>query len=197
MYGCVCVCVCVCVCWGRGNRGVGSNDCLIFCSYCEPFNHVISHHLCNIPVLVAQLCPVLCDPVDCSQPGSSVLGILQARILEWVAMPSSRRSSWPRDQTQVSHIAGRFLTIWATREAQNIPLRSRLLSRLLNEKIHMRKITWLGPRPFSIPGLSDSKIQMSSGPAVTTEFVYWEPWQGRGFSGTSHTPSHLIFRTIL
>ena len=45
--------------------------------------------------------------------------ILQARILEWVAMPSSRGSSWPRDQTQVSRIAGRFLTIWATREAHH------------------------------------------------------------------------------
>ena len=48
------------------------------------------------------------------------IGILQARILEWVAMPSSRRSSQPRDQTQVSHIAGRFFTIWATREAHII-----------------------------------------------------------------------------
>ena len=43
--------------------------------------------------------------------------ILQARILEWVAMPSSRGSSQPRDQTQVSHIAGGFFTVWATREA--------------------------------------------------------------------------------
>ena len=53
-------------------------------------------------------------PIDCS---SSVHGILQERILEWVAMPSSRGSSQPRDRTQVSHIAGRFSTIWATREA--------------------------------------------------------------------------------
>ena len=44
----------------------------------------------------------LCDPVDCSLPGSSVHGILQARMLEWVAMPSSRGSSWPRDQTHIS-----------------------------------------------------------------------------------------------
>ena len=54
-----------------------------------------------------------------SPPGSSVHGILQARILEWVAMPSSRRSSQPRDWTWFSCIAGRFLTIWATREAQS------------------------------------------------------------------------------
>ena len=59
--------------------------------------------------LVTQLCPSLCDPMDCSPPGSSVHGILQARILEWVAMPSSRGSSQHRDRTQISCIAGRFL----------------------------------------------------------------------------------------
>ena len=61
--------------------------------------------------LVIQSCPTLCDPVDCSPPGSSVHGTLQARIQEWVAMPSYRGSSQPRDQTQVSFIAGRFFTI--------------------------------------------------------------------------------------
>jgi len=60
-------------------------------------------------VLVAQLCLTLCDPVDCSPPGSSVPGILQARILEWVAIPFSRGSSRPRDQTMSSALAGRFL----------------------------------------------------------------------------------------
>ena len=66
--------------------------------------------------LVTQPCLSLCDPMDCSPPGSSVQGIFQARILEWVAIPSSRGSSQTRDGTQVSHIAGRFFTIWATRE---------------------------------------------------------------------------------
>ena len=69
--------------------------------------------------LVAQLCLTLCNPRDYSPPGSSVHGILQARILEWVAMPSSRGSSQHRDQTQVSHTAGGFFPIWATREAQD------------------------------------------------------------------------------
>ena len=55
--------------------------------------------------------------VDCQAPLS--MGILQARILEWVAMPSSREPSQYRDQTQVSHIAGRFLTVWATRKPKN------------------------------------------------------------------------------
>ena len=70
-----------------------------------------------VSVLVAQLCPTLCYPMDCSPPASSVHVILQAKIQEWVAIPFSRGSSWPRDQTQVSRIAGRFFTIWATREA--------------------------------------------------------------------------------
>ena len=49
-------------------------------------------------LVVARLCPTLCDPMDCSPPGSSVHRILQARILEWVAMPSPRGSSQPRDE---------------------------------------------------------------------------------------------------
>ena len=54
----------------------------------------------------------LCNPMDCSQSGSSIhVDILWARILEWVAMPSSRGSSQPRDRTQVSHIAGGFFTV--------------------------------------------------------------------------------------
>ena len=70
----------------------------------------------QVLVLVAQLCPTLCDSVDCSPPGSSVHGILQARMLEWVAIPFSRGSSWLRDRTLVSCIAGRFFIAWATRE---------------------------------------------------------------------------------
>ena len=66
-------------------------------------------------VLFAQLCPSLCEPMDCRLLGSSAHGILQARILEWVAIPFSRGSSQPRDQTQVSCIEGRFFTVWATR----------------------------------------------------------------------------------
>ena len=58
-----------------------------------------------------------CDPMDCSMPGSSVRGILQARILEWVALSFFRGSSWPRNQTWVSCIAGRWFTSWAMREA--------------------------------------------------------------------------------
>ena len=67
---------------------------------------------------VPQSCPTLCDPMDCSLPGFSVHGILQARGLKWVTISFSRGSSWPRDRTQVFHIGGRRFNLWATREAR-------------------------------------------------------------------------------
>jgi len=67
---------------------------------------------------VAQLCPTLCDPIDCSLPVSSVHGIFQAIVLEWVAISFSRGSSQSRAQTQVSRIVDRRFTVWATREVQ-------------------------------------------------------------------------------
>ena len=65
----------------------------------------------------AQSCPTLCDPMDYSLPGSSVHGIFQAGVLEWVAIPFPRGSSQPRDRTWVSRIVGRRFTVWATGEA--------------------------------------------------------------------------------
>ena len=69
---------------------------------------------------VTQLCLTLCDPMDCSLPGSSIHGIFQARVLEWVAISFPRGSSRPRDQTQVSCVVGRCFTIWATREVPRV-----------------------------------------------------------------------------
>ena len=66
---------------------------------------------------VAQSCPTVCNPMDHSLPSSSVYGILQARIREWVAVPFSRGSSQPRDWSQISCIANGFFTLWDTREA--------------------------------------------------------------------------------
>ena len=66
---------------------------------------------------VAQSCLTLCNPVDCNLLGFSVHGILQARMLEWVAISLSRGSSRPRDRAQVSRIGGRCFNLWATREA--------------------------------------------------------------------------------
>ena len=67
--------------------------------------------------VVAKSCPTLATPWTGNLPGSSVRGILQARILEWVAISFSRGSSQPRNRTWVSCITGRFFTVWATREA--------------------------------------------------------------------------------
>ena len=73
----------------------------------------------GVKLKAAQSCLTLCDPMD-----YTVHGILQARILEWVAVPFSRGSSWPRNWTGVSCIAGRFFINWAIREAleKEIPL---------------------------------------------------------------------------
>ena len=68
---------------------------------------------------VTQSCLTLCDPTECSLPGSSIHGIFKARVLEWVAISFFKGSSWPRDRTQVSHIVGRCFTVWATRKVSN------------------------------------------------------------------------------
>ena len=106
-------------------------------------------------MLVAQSCLTLFDPMDCSLLGSSVHGILQARILEWVAIPFSRGSSRSRYRTQVSCIAGRFFTIWATREAHvgtppnslncvlNRALQSHLVQAFISKKL-------IQPKPRSL-----------------------------------------------
>ena len=75
------------------------------------FHHIIYPTAGQVKVLVTQSCLIVCDPMDCSLPDSSVHGILQARILERIAILFSRGSSQPRDRTQVSCIAGRFFTI--------------------------------------------------------------------------------------
>ena len=104
----------------RKNTGVGSHSLLqgIFQTqglnpsllHCRQILYHLRHQESDSEV--TQSCPTLCDPMDCSPPGSSVHGILQARILEWVAISFSRGSSQPRNRTQVSSIAGRFLTNW-------------------------------------------------------------------------------------
>ena len=78
--------------------------------FADLFSHSFHEHIC---CLVAELCLTLCDPLDCSPPGSSGHGILQAGILEWFTIPFSRGSSQPKDLTHISYIsctAGRFFT---------------------------------------------------------------------------------------
>ena len=84
---------------------------LLFQIQLVKYPDLILYLLCCELCLVDQSCPTLCNTTDCSLPGSCVRGILQARILEKVAMPSSERLSQLRDQTQVSLTAGGFFTV--------------------------------------------------------------------------------------
>ena len=102
-----------------------------------------SHSVC---VLATQSCPAPCDPMACSPPGSSVFGILQARILEWVGIPFSRGPSWHRDRTWVSRIAGRFLySAWLKQKSVDvvqtnfITKQSRELVQKINEDMKWNK----------------------------------------------------------
>ena len=107
---------------GQGKNGIAhmfymvKGNHLVFESKATKWVTKESGELRGSVTLAVQLCPTLCDPVDCSPPGSSVHGILWTRTLEWVAVPFSRGSSRCKDWTRVSHIAGRFFTTWATRE---------------------------------------------------------------------------------
>ena len=86
----------------------------------EVWPHCLCFTVQKVKVFVAQSCPTLWDPMNRSLLGSSVHGILQARILKWVAIPFFRGSSWPRDWTWVSCITGRLFTTWPTREALSV-----------------------------------------------------------------------------
>ena len=88
-----------CVSW------IGKRSLHHYCLYCR---------LSESESEVSQSCPTLCNPMDCGLPGSSVHGISQARVLEWIAISFSRGSSWPRGRTRVSRIIDRCFTIWAT-----------------------------------------------------------------------------------
>ena len=122
------------------------------------------------PVKVTQSSPTLCDLMDCSLPGSSVHEILQARIMEWLAVPFPRRSSQPRDRTQVSHIAGRFFTIWPTREAPKCDL-----------VVAIKRQEYWNGLPFpSLGDLPDPDIKLVSlmSPALAGGFFHnWAIWE--------------------
>ena len=102
----------------------------------------------GIPHWKSQSCLALCDPMDCSPPGSSIHGIFWARVLEWVAISFSRGSSRPRGWTKVSFIAGRHFTIWATRESLVGFLHWRQILYQLSHKRHPRILEWVA-YPFS------------------------------------------------
>ena len=112
--------------------------------YLRKFWYLLDCGTSCLKVKVAPLCLTLCGPMDCSLPGSSVHGIFQARILEWVAIPSSRRSCQPRDWTQASHTGGGFLTVWATREAL------KALVKAIKKKKKTSWVTWYFPSPGNL-----------------------------------------------
>ena len=111
-----------------------------------------------VVVKVAQSCSILCDPMD-----YTVHGILQARILEWVAFPFSRGCSQPRDRTQAFHIAGGFFTSWATRE----------------DKKYWSGWTITSPADFPDPGieLESPELQPDSLPTELSEKPHSLFWQ--------------------
>ena len=105
---------------------------------------------------VAQSCPTLCDPMDCSLSGSSVHGIFQARVLEWVAISFSKGSSRPRDWTQVSRIAGRHFTVWATSEVL-FPQKVYWVTSFLKEPLWRAKMDFLQKANYKNLNKSNTK----------------------------------------
>ena len=88
--------------------------------YYPKYTSISNRYTCEVRWKITQLCLTLFRvPMDCSPPSSSVHGILQARILEWVAISFSSRYSHPKDWNWVSCITGRFITLWTTRECNN------------------------------------------------------------------------------
>ena len=102
---------------------------------------------------ITQSCPTLCNPVNCSPPGSSVLGILQPRILEWVAISFSRGTSQPRNRTQVSYIAGR--------RSENLWI------------FCLTHLCWISPVRLGVELLAQDMCILSSGRFLLSGFSKW------------------------
>ena len=150
-------------------------------------------HVC----LIAQSCPTLCDPKDCSPPGSSVHGILQARILEWVAIYSPRESSQPRDQTCISCITGRFFTtelqwkphsgnIYTTSKHFNSkcfsPTRKRVVRTALDSK-EIKPMNPKGNQPWIFIGRTDAEAEAPIlwPPDAKCRVIVKDPDAGKGW----------------
>ena len=116
--------------WFEENSHFGNFQCL-----------KMNKHYCACLLSSFSCVWLLWNPKDCSPPDSSVLGIFQARIVEWVAMPSSRGSSWISDWTRVSHIVGRFFTHWETWEAQALLCDAVNKIFILSEKLAIKTCT--------------------------------------------------------
>ena len=133
-------------------------------------------------VKVAQSCPTLCNHMD-----YTVHGILQARILEWAAIPFSRGSSQPRNRTGVSCLAGGFLTNWAMREARNVSVSiASLAEEYRRVTLHFRI------NGHSADDVTFSLIKNTPGTIIETEAVLTPP----SHSHSSH-PSYLPNRKVV
>jgi len=145
------------------------------CFQCQPKIYLLVHSK------LLQSCLTLCDPMDCSLPGSSVRGILQARILEWVAISSSRESSQPMNQTHTSYVSfiGRqvffvlfcFLLFWATRKALNMYLRNSQESRQLE---HKHVTVQLSSSSSLVSQISITSIKEIPSIGKSTLKIHWE-----------------------
>ena len=153
--------------------------------------------------LVAHWCLTLCEYMDCSPPGSPIHGILQARTLEWVAISFSMASSQHRDQTQVSCIAGRFFTVWSTREAWGCPLlfwpwRSR------SAPVWSGRSPWLWEWEISSSFISYLFLYLLSSLSCCLSptsppfffFLFWETCSSFSVQKSATLPSHLGARKI-
>ena len=144
--------------------------------------HVLamSRRIISFYCLVAKSYPVLRDPMDCNLPGSSVHWILQARILEWVAISSSRGSSQPKDQTHVSCIAGGFFTVWATALlSRPMPVQTSLIPALVPSVSESLSCVWL----FANPWIGAHQAPPSMG------FPNQEYWSGLPFPSSGDLPN--------
>ena len=147
---------------------------------------------------VTQSCLTLCDPMNYSLPGPTVHEILHSRIIEWVAIPFSRGSSQPRDWTWVSCFAGRFFTVWVTREALQVLVNlaphfsveepESDLPRLTPEAgIRAGLDSWFPSRPPTRLSIADSGL---------TSFLcqgLWYQW-GSGDQGCPQLPAGAYWR---
>ena len=140
-------------------------------------------------VKVAQSCLTLCDSMDCNLPDPSVLGVSQARILEWVAIsysreiPNSRGYSQPRERTCVSCIAGRFFTVWATREAHwslgpGEPLEKGMAT---HSSILAWKIPWT-EKPGRLQSMESQRVGHDYDWTNNTTFLLFKAWKWVNFT---------------